>query len=227
MHSPEAWFTAGRSKYDTTPFIFFSFSNRSFSIVTYSFFTWHQGNICPLLHRTTLEVFNPRLVVPIMNSSQLMCGLMGFISPPASKAYLVDWTKEEADKSLLRVLSAETGIRRQRGEDVRATHFYLSLIALMDAAVAWILSTHYPGYVHLCIQVLPGDTIRLECVMPTGHHILCTENAVTSRCACVYARVCACVCVYVCARAFVNCSVDLHVLCTVTVLFKCRIVLPY
>ena len=81
-------------------------------------------------------MFNPRLVVPIMNSSQLMCGLTGFILPPASKAYLVDWTKEEADESLLRVLSAETGIRRQRGEDVRAIHFYLSLMALMDAAVA-------------------------------------------------------------------------------------------
>ena len=48
------------------------------------------------------------------------------------QAYLVDWKKEEEEESLLRVLPAHTGIRRQRGEDVRASfHFVIALCVFL------------------------------------------------------------------------------------------------
>ena len=46
------------------------------------------------------------------------------------------WKKKQEDESLFRVLPAESGIRRQRGEDVRpSSHFVISFVRLRRCCV--------------------------------------------------------------------------------------------
>ena len=76
-----------------------------------------------------------------------------------------------------------------RGERTWGINSIFILLSSQHAATAWVLFTSC-----WCFRVLLGNSIRFECVMPTGHHILCMENGVTSMCVCVCVCVCVCLC---------------------------------
>ena len=59
----------------------------------------------------------------------------------------MDWKKAEEDESLLRIFPAQTGIRRQRGEDVRNRFHFLN---------AFIPASYCVNNMHAC----PFDVYR-------------------------------------------------------------------
>lgn len=130
-----------------------------------SFFTWLRGNSCPLILRKRRETSTPwsETHFHLLARSEFHVRFASMITHVGLSGRL-----EEGRDRRVSAEGPASSDRNQAAEGRRCEAFFL---------VVTIHALVFNGW----LQVLPGDTIRLECVTQTGHHILCTENTVTSK----------------------------------------------